>query len=127
MRLLFEHGLRLVEQTVSEVQAVEGAPDATAMAEFRFEKSLRSGTKNYVLRLWSKSFDAVREFGRRVKDAFTAPSDRTRTLSDIVNQLRRELKEQYQLSEDELKLEVVDELGNCRIVLVDMETTGRTC
>lgn len=113
---------QLSRQTVrilraDDARVVDIAPLAESPRGFMGEAKLRSGVERFVVRVVSKSREAIEGFFARLKELLGLTPGQ-HSVATAISRARIEMKQKFQLSEEEFDVQVGKEFGDLEIVTV---------
>jgi hypothetical protein len=85
-------------------------------ASFNFTVQVKDAIQRVTVRVYCKTAEHAQAFLEAVSRRFAAPHFHPQSVSDIINQTRREIKARYRLSDDEIDVHIENQVGNTYVV-----------
>lgn len=102
--------LRARDAKLTDISPISESPNG-----FAGQATLRSGSDRFIVRVISKSREAIQGFLTRLKELLGLPSDR-HTVATAINKARVEMKRKFRLSDEEFDVQIGKEFEELEIV-----------
>ncbi len=121
--LFFKKEVRLQDSKI-EISP-EPVSDGPRAGLYQVEAKFRIGIREAALRAYARSKSILQDFVERLSSCFRADRLTNESLASIVNRIRRDLKTQYELRDDDLILEFITEFGGFFLVEIENSTSAK--
>lgn len=120
--LSFSYSAEAIVEPAIEPYKIERGPHADLYFS-RFNVS--EGPRRTIVRMFAKTREVIKEFVENVGSAFQPNRTERVSLRRVVDNVQSLLKKKHSLTDQELRIQMIDQFGNTHIVRIYGETRGR--